>query len=54
MIIAFLYKDSVLLTRKVQSNILKLINNLDMSLYEKNQDLQERIWIINFIRYFLA
>ena len=46
MIIAFLYKDSVLLTRKVQSNILKLINNLDMSLYEKNQDLQERIWII--------
>ena len=46
MIIAFLYKDSVLRTRKTQSNIMKLMENLDLSLYEEQQELLERIWII--------
>ena len=31
---AFLYKDSVLRTRKTQSNIYKLVNNLDENYYK--------------------
>lgn len=46
MIISFLYKDSVLRTRKTLSNINKLFNNLDESLYEGDELLKARIWII--------
>ena len=48
MIIAFLYKDSVLRTRKTLNNINKLFNNLDEKMYEKDEtpDLRNRIWII--------
>lgn len=46
MILAFLYKDSVLRTRKTQSNILKLLDNLDYSLYEDEPALTERLWVI--------
>lgn len=45
-IIAFIYKDSVLRTRKVLSNILKLMENLDKKLYEDNYEISSRIWII--------
>ena len=44
--IAFLYKDSVLRTRKTQSNLFKLMNHLDMSLYDDKPELLNRIWII--------
>ena len=47
MVIAFLYKDSVLRTRKVLNNIYKLFTNLDESLYMDNPELRDRIWIIN-------
>jgi hypothetical protein len=46
MVIAFIYKDSVLRTRKTLSNIFKLFNNLDMSNYMDNPELFNRIWII--------
>lgn len=46
MIISFIYKDSVLRTRKTLSNIYKLFNNLDESLYEEDELLKARIWII--------
>lgn len=48
MIIAFLYKDSVLKTRKTLNNINKLFNNIDLRLYEKDDspDMKNRIWII--------
>lgn len=46
MIISFIYKDSVLRTRKTLSNIYKLFNNLDESIYENDQVLLARIWII--------
>ena len=46
MIIAFIYKDSVLRTRKTLSNIFKLMNNLDEGVYEDSPQLQKRIWII--------
>ena len=46
MIISFIYKDSVLRTRKTLSNINKLFNNLDESLYEDDELLKARIWII--------
>lgn len=46
MIISFLYKDSVLRTRKTLSNIYKLFNIIDESYYDGNPDLKERIWII--------
>jgi hypothetical protein len=45
-IIAFIYKDSVLRTRKCLSNTYKLFNILDMSIYEGNEELQSRIWVI--------
>ncbi len=46
MVIAFIYKDSVLRTRKTLSNIYKLFNALDSSIYEGNPNLEDRIWII--------
>lgn len=46
MIISFIYKDSVLRTRKTLTNIYKLFNNLNMTLYDDNPELKERIWII--------
>lgn len=45
MIIAFLYKDSVLRTRRALNNINKLFEHLDMSSYD-NEELLSRIWII--------
>lgn len=46
MVIAFIYKESVLRTRKTLNNIFKLFNNLDLSIYDKNPELLNRIWII--------
>lgn len=46
MVIAFIYKESVLRTRKTLSNIYKLFTNLDELLYEDNPALKDRIWII--------
>lgn len=46
MIISFIYKDSVLRTRKTLSNIYKLFNNLDESIYEDDPTLFGRVWII--------
>lgn len=46
MIIAFLYKDSVLRTRKTLTSINKLFLNIDDKLYESNPDMKSRIWII--------
>lgn len=48
MVIAFLYKDSVLRTRKALSNIDKLFKSIDMSIYKENEDIDilNRIWII--------
>ena len=38
MIIAFIYKDSVLRTRKTLSNIYKLMDIMDESLYKENEE----------------
>lgn len=46
MIISFIYKDSVLRTRKTLSHIFKLFNNLDKSMYDDNPQLTARIWVI--------
>lgn len=46
MIISFLYKQSVLRTRKTLTNIYKLFQNLDESLIVDNPDLMARVWII--------
>lgn len=46
MIIAFIYKDSVLRTRKTLTNILRLVENLDESTYIDNPNLEARIWVI--------
>lgn len=46
MVLSFIYKDSVLKTRKVLSNMYKLFTNLDSSLYSDNVELKNRIWII--------
>lgn len=46
MIISFLYKQSVLRTRKTLTNIYKLFQNLDESLIADNPDLMARVWII--------
>lgn len=48
MIIAFLYKDSVLRTRKALTNIDKLFKSIDMNIYkeDKDVDILNRIWII--------
>ena len=46
MIIAFIYKDSVLRTRKTLNNIYKLFKSLDMDKYNDKPDLVDRVWII--------
>ena len=49
MMIAFLYKDSVLRTRKTMNNIRKLMNSLDYSIYRDDDNepyIMSRIWII--------
>ena len=43
MVIAFIYKESVLRTRKTLNNIFKLFSNLDLSIYDKNPELLNRI-----------
>ena len=45
-ILAFIYKDSVLRTRKTLKNIYELLNMIDMSIYEKDEELKARIWVI--------
>lgn len=42
----FIYKESVLRTRKVLNNIYKLFNNIDDSYYKENPALDARVWII--------
>lgn len=44
--IAFIYKDSVLRTRKTLSNIYRLMNSIDPKVYEDNVNLKSRYWII--------
>lgn len=44
--IAFIYKDSVLRTRKTLSNIYRLMNSIDPKVYEDNVNLKYRYWII--------
>lgn len=46
MVLAFIYKESVLRTRKTLRNIYKLFTNLDESLYNDNMALMSRIWVI--------
>ena len=46
MVIAFIYKKSVLRTRKVCMNMYKLFLNLSMDKYEGSPELETRIWII--------
>lgn len=48
MVIAFLYKDSVLRTRKALNNIDKLFKSIDLSIYSESEDIDiiNRIWII--------
>lgn len=46
MTLSFIYKDSVLRTRKTLTNINKLFNNLDLYEYKDNQEALNRIWII--------
>lgn len=45
-LISFLYKESVLRTRKTMNNIRKFVNALDYSLYEGDVELLARIWIV--------
>ena len=45
-IISLLYKDTKLLTRKTQNNILNLFSNLELNEYDNNPELLDRIWII--------
>lgn len=45
-IIAFLYKESVLRTRKVLNNTYKLFNALDDRMYDNNIELSSRVWLI--------
>ena len=45
-ILAFIYKDSVLRTRKALNNTYKLFNMIDKSIYKDNEELKSRIWVI--------
>lgn len=45
-IIAFLYKDSVLRTRKTLKSIEKLFNMMNLSIYDETPILKSRIWVI--------
>lgn len=46
MVMAFIYKPSVLRTRKTLMNIYKLFSSLDDKIYFDNPDLLDRIWVI--------
>lgn len=46
MVISFIYKDSVLRTRKTLTNLYKLFQILDEEYYQGNPELLARIWII--------
>lgn len=45
-ILAFIFKDSVLRTRKTLQNIYKLFLLIDDEIYEGKPNLQDRIWVI--------
>lgn len=45
-ILAFIYKDSVLRTRKALNNTYKLFNMIDYSVYEDNDNLMDIVWVI--------
>ena len=45
-ILAVIYKDSVLRTRKALKNTQKLFNAIDTSIYEKDEQSKARIWLI--------
>lgn len=45
-IIAFIYKRSVLRTRKALNNTYKLFNMIDQSIYKKDEQLKARIYVI--------
>lgn len=45
-ILAFIYKDTTLKTRKCLTNISKLFNMIDMSIYENKPELRDIIWVI--------
>lgn len=45
-IIGFIYKDSVLRTRKALTNTYKLFEALDDTLYERDIELERRVWVI--------
>ena len=45
-IIWFIYKDSVLRTRKTLNNIYKLFESLDDNLYKDKPELSDRLWVI--------
>ena len=45
-VIAFLYKDSVLKTRKVLNHFYRYYNSLDISLYENKNEIKSRLWVI--------
>ena len=45
-IIAFIYKESVLRTRKTLSNFSKLFDNIDLTFYEDKPEQEARIWLI--------
>lgn len=45
-ILAFIYKDSVLRTRKALTNIRKMFDRMEMSSYEGKPEIQSIIWVI--------
>ena len=45
-ILAFIYKKSVLRTRKSLLHTYKLFNNLDDSIFEENPAIKSRVWVI--------
>lgn len=46
MILAFIYKETVLRTRKALNNTFKLFNNIDMSIYDGDEEAKAYIWVI--------
>lgn len=46
MVLAFIYKPSVLRTRKSLTNINKLFSSLDDKCYDDNAELYDRVWVI--------
>lgn len=45
-VIAFLYKDSVLKTRKVLNHFYRYYKSLDISVYDSKPEIKSRIWVI--------